>query len=193
MLAGGRSRRFGEADKLVATHGGMPLLHHAVLRLAEVTGDVVVTIAPGAAEPTMPPGAPVRFVRDARQSEGPLAGAAAGLASVARELTVVAGGDMPELSTAVVLHMLEVALQAEVDGVVLEDADRFRPLPVVVRTGPGREAAHALLHRGERSLLAWVQAMRVAVIAESTWTSLDPTKATLRDVDLPEDLDRAGD
>lgn len=171
----------------------MPLLHHAVLRLAEIAGDVVVSIAPGAVEPTMPPGAPVRFVRDARQGEGPLAGAAAGLASVARDLTVVAGGDMPDLSTPVVLHMLEVALQAEVDAVVLQDDDRFRPLPVVVRTGPGRETAHALLHRGERSLRGWLQAMRVAIIAESTWTSLDPTRATLRDVDLPGDLDRAGD
>ncbi|HVF08065.1 MAG TPA: NTP transferase domain-containing protein, partial [Actinomycetota bacterium] len=148
---------------------------------------------PGATEPTMPPGVPVRFARDARRGEGPLAGVAAGLASVARDLTVVAGGDMPELSTAVLLHMLEVALQAEVDAVVLQDDDRFRPLPVVVRTEVGRRSAHALLHRGERSLRAWLQAMRVAVIAESTWAPLDPARATLRDVDLPGDLDRGGD
>ncbi|HEX7248338.1 MAG TPA: NTP transferase domain-containing protein [Actinomycetota bacterium] len=189
MLAGGSSRRFGEADKLAAVYGGMPLLHHAVLRLAEITGDVVVTIAPGVSEPTMPPGAPVRFARDAREGEGPLAGAAAGLAAVDRDLTVIAGGDMPELSTAVVFHMLEVALQAEVDAVALQHDDRFRPLPVVVRTRASRDAAHALLHGGERSLRVWLQALRLAVIDEPTWTALDPTRATMRDVDVPGDLD----
>ncbi len=190
MLAGGGSRRFGEDDKLAVIYGGMPLLHHAVLRLAEITGDVVVTIAPGAAEPVMPPGTPARFVRDAREGEGPLAGAAAGLAAVDRDLTVIAGGDMPELSTAVVFHMLEVALHAEVDAVALQDDERFRPLPVVVRTRTSREAAHGLLHRGERSLRVWLQTLRTAVIDEPTWTALDPARATLRDVDVPDDLER---
>ena len=42
---------------------------------------------------------------------------------------------------------------------------------------------------GERSLRAWLQAMRMAVIDEATWTALDPERATLRDVDEPADLD----
>ena len=58
----------------------MPLLHHAVIRVAEITGDVVVVLAPDAPEPSLPPGMPVRFVHDPREGEGPLAGAVAGLA-----------------------------------------------------------------------------------------------------------------
>ncbi|MDQ3209832.1 MAG: NTP transferase domain-containing protein, partial [Actinomycetota bacterium] len=53
VLAGGRSSRFGVDDKLAATYDGMPLLHHPVLRLAEITGDVVVVLAPDAPEPAM--------------------------------------------------------------------------------------------------------------------------------------------
>jgi molybdenum cofactor guanylyltransferase len=189
VLAGGRSTRFGPDDKLDAPFAGMPLLHHAVLRLAEVTGDVVVVIAPDAPEPAMPPGAPVRFARDPLADEGPLAGAAAGLAAVDRDLAVLAGGDMPELSTPVMLEMLRVASEAPVDAAALGEGDRFRPLPVVVRTEPGRSTAHALLHGGERSLRAWLQAMRVAVIDEATWTALDPGRRTLRDVDVPADLE----
>ena len=45
MLAGGRSTRFG-TDKLAAELHGLPLLHHPVLRLAEVCAEVVVVIAP---------------------------------------------------------------------------------------------------------------------------------------------------
>jgi molybdopterin-guanine dinucleotide biosynthesis protein A len=188
VLAGGRSSRFGGDDKLATIHGGMPLLHHAVLRLAEITGDVVVVLAPEAPEPSMPPGAPVRFARDLREGEGPLAGAVAGLGAVDRELAVLAAGDMPGLSTAVMLEMLRVAGTAPVDGVALQDGDRFRPLPVIVRVARAKELGHALLHDGERSLREWLRAMRVAVIDDATWTALDPGRGSLRDVDEPGDI-----
>lgn len=189
MLAGGRSTRFGTADKLGAMHAGRPLLHHAVTRVAEITGDVVVVLAPDAPEPSLPPGMPVRLVRDPREGEGPLAGAVAGLAHVERSLAVVVGGDMPGLSTAVVVEMLHVTADASVDAVTLQDGDRFRPLPAVVRAAVGRDSGQALLHQGERSLRAWLRAMRMAVIDGATWTALDPERATLRDVDEPADLD----
>lgn len=169
----------------------MPLLHHAVIRVAEITGDVVVVLAPDVPEPPMPPGMPVRLARDSREGEGPLAGTVAGLAHVERALAVVVGGDMPEPSTAVLIEMLRVAADAQIDAVTLQDGDRFRPLPVVIRTATGRDRGRALLHQGERSLRAWLQAMRMAVIDEATWTALDPERATLRDVDVPGDLDPA--
>ena len=188
VLAGGRSTRFG-SDKLVASYRGMPLLHHAVLRLIEVCSEVVVVLAPDAADPDLPPGVPARFARDATEGEGPLAGLLAGLQATTTDVALVVGGDMPEISTPVVLEMLEVAGQEPVDGVVLADGDAFRPLPMLVRAERGREVAHALLHDGERRLRAFVQAMRVAVIDATTWRTLDPAGATLRDVDTIEDLE----
>jgi molybdopterin-guanine dinucleotide biosynthesis protein A len=187
VLAGGRSIRFG-GDKLAAIHRGLPLLHHAVLRLGEVCTDVVVVIAPGAPEPAMPI-ARARFARDARQDDGPLAGLLSGLEAVSTELALVAGGDMPDLSTAVLLEMLRVASEAAVDAVALQDAGRFRPLPSLVRVAPARDAAHVLLHAGERSLRSLLQALRTAVIDEPTWAALDPARGTLHDVDEPGDLD----
>ncbi|MEX2274543.1 MAG: molybdenum cofactor guanylyltransferase [Actinomycetota bacterium] len=187
VLAGGRSTRFG-SDKLVATYRGMPLLHHAVLRLIEVCSEVVVVLAPEGADPTLPPGIPARFARDATEGQGPLAGVLAGLQATTTDVALVVGGDMPEISTPVVLEMLEVAAQSSVDAVVLGDGDTFRPLPVLVRADRGREVAHALLHDEERRLRAFVQALRVAVIDAETWRLLDPAGATLRDIDTPGDL-----
>ena len=187
MLAGGRSTRFG-GDKLDATFRGIPLLHHAVLRLGEVCTEVVVVIAPDAPETTMPVGANARFVRDAREGEGPLAGLLSGLEGASTDLAIVAGGDMPDLSTAVLLEMLRVAGEASVDALALQDADRFRPLPSLVRVTPARAAAHALLHSGERSLRSLLRALRTAVVDEPTWTALDPNRGTLRDIDAPGDL-----
>jgi molybdopterin-guanine dinucleotide biosynthesis protein A len=169
----------------------MPLLHHAVMRLAEVCGDVVVVIAPESREPPMPLGAPVRFTRDAAEHQGPLAGAYAGLHAVRTEHALLAGGDMPDLQTPVLIEMLRVAAAAPAHAVVLQDGDRFRPLPCVVRVGPATEAAHALLHDGHRRLRDLFEALRTAVVDEPTWHALDAERRTLLDVDEPSDV--AGD
>ncbi len=81
VLAGGRSSRFG-SDKLAAEREGVPLLHHAVLRVAEVADDVVVVLAPGASGAGLPPG--VRVANDPTEGEGPLAGLHAGLLAAVR-------------------------------------------------------------------------------------------------------------
>lgn len=188
VLAGGRSARFG-SDKLAAIHRGVPLLHHPVLRLGEVCGDVIVVIAPGADEPTIPANATARFVRDAREGEGPLAGLLGGLEAVSTELAVVVGGDMPDLSTAVLDEMLRAADPGSAAAVALQDGDRFRPLPNVVRVDAALEASRALLRAGERSLRSLLHALGTVVIDEAMWVALDPTRGTLHDVDRPADLD----
>ena len=187
VLAGGGSVRFGR-DKLAEPYHGLPLLHHAIVRLAEVCGDVVLVLAPEVPEPELPMGAPVRIARDAVEGEGPLAGLLAGLLDVSTEWALVAGGDMPELSTAVLLEMLEVARAAPVDAVTLADEGRYRPLPVALRSRPAGEVAHRALHDGERSLRGYLDRLRVAVVDEPTWHALDPQRRTLRDVDAPDDL-----
>jgi molybdopterin-guanine dinucleotide biosynthesis protein A len=169
----------------------MPLLHHAVIRLAEVCGDVVVVLPPEGPEPSMPPGVPVRFARDAAEHEGPLAGAYAGLHAVRTNHALLAGGDMPDLQTAVLIELLRVAAEAPADVVALQDGDRVRPLPCVVRVGAATEATHALLHDGRRRLRDLFDALRTAVVDGSTWLRLDPERRTLFDVDEPSDL--AGD
>lgn len=188
VLAGGRSARFGR-DKLAEPYRGAPILHHTLRRVAEVCDEVVVVLAPDAPEPDLPVGVLCRFARDAVAGEGPLAGASAGLAATRTELAVLAGGDMPELSIAVLLEMLRTAREAPVEGVALRDRDRVRPLPIVVRAGRGREIAHALLHEGRRRLRDLLDAMRIAVIDEATWVALDPGRRSLFDVDEPADLE----
>jgi molybdopterin-guanine dinucleotide biosynthesis protein A len=188
VLAGGASARFG-SDKLQAEYHGLPLLQHAVVRIAEITSTVIVVLAPDREEPAIPPGLDVRFVRDAQPGQGPLQGALAGLAEAGTDLVVIAGGDMPELATTVLIEMLRVAAAAPVQAVALQDGERFRPLPLVVRAGPARDTAHALLHAGERRLRALPEALRTAVVDEATWTALDPDRRSLHDIDTPSDLE----
>ena len=151
--------------------------------------EVIVVLAPDVREPTIPRGPEVRFVRDAREGEGPLAGLQAGLAAASTDLALVVGGDMPELSTGVLLEMLRVAVEDRADAVALQDGYRFRPLPSLVRVATAVGVAKALLLGGERSLRTLLQTLRVAVIDESIWVALDPARGSLHDVDEPGDLD----
>ena len=128
------------------------------------------------------------MARDAAEGEGPLAGLVAGLAEVRTEWALAAGGDMPDMSTVVLLEILRVAADAPVDAVALQDGDRSVPLPMAVRADAAREAGHTLIHTGELRLGAILEALRTAVIDEATWTALDPERDTLRDIDEPDDL-----
>jgi len=189
VLAGGAARRFGR-NKLIEPYRGAPLVYQVIRRLDEVCDGVVVVLAPGAADPGAPAGIEVHIARDARTGEGPLAGLAAGLAATGTEWAVVAGGDMPDLSRAVLAEMLRLAGEGSADAVALVDGAVVRPLPLVVRTTAVSRSAGALLDAGGRSLRALLESLRLHVVDEPTWYALDPTRGTLRDVDVPGDLDR---
>jgi molybdopterin-guanine dinucleotide biosynthesis protein A len=166
------------------------MLHHAVLRAAEVASSVVVVLAPGAPVPPMPPGVVVGFTRDAVEGQGPLEAVHAGLLATGSDLALLVAGDMPELVTPVLVEMLHVAREASVEAVALQDGDRFRPLPSVVRAAPALDATEALLLGGRRRLRDLLGALRIAVVDEATWQALDPERRTLFDVDELGDLER---
>jgi molybdopterin-guanine dinucleotide biosynthesis protein A len=166
------------------------MLHHAVLRLAEVCSELVVVIAPGAAEPPLPDGVPVRIARDPADDMGPLAGVAAGLAVVGTELAFVTGGDMPDVQTRVLLEMLRRAEPADVEAVALEEGGGARPLPLLLRVAAASELAGRLLVSDRRRLRDLLAELRTATIAEPEWRAIDPRGRTLVDVDEPADLER---
>jgi molybdopterin-guanine dinucleotide biosynthesis protein A len=191
VLAGGGSTRFG-SDKLAAPLRGAPLLHHALRRMARVCATVVVVIAPDAPEPDLPAGLGVVVARDAVEGGGPLAGVAAGLRRVRTEWTVVAGGDMPDLSADVLAKMLNEARDSDAGAVALLDADRLRPLPAVLRTRPALEAAGSFPPGPGASVRALLGRLGAVGVAEERWTALDPSRGTLHDVDEPGDLETGG-
>jgi molybdopterin-guanine dinucleotide biosynthesis protein A len=189
VLAGGRSERFGVADKLTARIDGATLIERAVAAVAAVTHDVVVVLPPGSPSLTVPP--PARPAHDASEGEGPLAGAFAGLRAVAgADVAVIVGGDMPDLRPEVLRSMLARLDDPSIELVALDDGEGPRPLPIVVRTRPAAAAADALLRAGRRRLRDLLGTLRAAVLDPATWTALDPERSTLRDIDEPGDLNR---
>lgn len=186
VLAGGRSARFGR-DKLREPYRGAPLVHHSILALSAVCGEVLVVAPPGE-RPDLPGGVPLLLQHDVAEGQGPLVAVSNALANVRTPLALVVGGDMPELAGPVLLEMIRVAEEADVDAIALREGERFRPLPVVLRLGRARPVAAGLVRSGERRLRTLLDALRVAVVDEPTWRNLDPAGRTLFDVDEPDDL-----
>ncbi|HYM84710.1 MAG TPA: NTP transferase domain-containing protein [Candidatus Dormibacteraeota bacterium] len=201
VLAGGRSRRFGE-DKLGLDVGGVPLLDRAVAAVAGVADEVVVVVGAGQAEPDLRRlDRPPRVVHDPVPDQGPLVGLVAGLRSADAPVAVVVGGDMPFVAPAV-LGLLVDALGTEGEGggtpggaatlALLQDSEAATPLPCALRVRPSIDAAERLLETGARSLRSLTGPLVTATIDQATWRRLDPDGLTLVDVDTPDDLRALG-
>jgi molybdopterin-guanine dinucleotide biosynthesis protein A len=189
VLAGGSSRRFGR-DKLAEPFRGRPLLHHPVGALLALCPRVVVVLAPRGADPPIPDDARVEVARDAVADRGPLVGLRAGLERAVSELVLVVGGDMPDLRLIVLETMVRAGRETGATVVALSDASVARPLPLVVRARPARDAIERLLAADRRRLRDLLAEVETVMIDEPTWTALDPERRTLLDVDEPSDLDR---
>lgn len=193
VLAGGASTRFG-ADKLAATYGERPLLELAVRAVASVAAEVLVVVAPDEDRPLPVASVPVRRIHDPERYGGPLIGLLAGLEAAREPIVVVAAGDMPSLSPDV-LGLLVTAIGVDrgsaSEGAVLIRRSVDQPLPAAFRNGAATHAATRLIGEGERSLRSLLRSLRLRRIDEQEWRALDPTAATLRDVDVPADLDES--
>jgi molybdopterin-guanine dinucleotide biosynthesis protein A len=184
VLAGGRSSRFGR-DKLAEPIDGQPLLLHAIGAVRALASEVLVIAAPDS-DPAVP--GDVVVVHDPSPYGGPLAGLAAGLRAATEPVCLIVGGDSPTLVPGV-LGLLVAALADEaIDAAALDDDGRLRPLPSALRREPALNAADGLLADGQRRLRLVFEALTTRTIPEAAWHALDPTGATLRDIDTPEDL-----
>ena len=193
VLAGGRSSRFGR-NKLAVPLDGKPLLAHAVAAVGSVAREVIVLLPPVGDPPPLPRTVgpakiPVRIARDPEPYGGPLVALLAGLERTREPFALVVAGDMPGLSGAVLAALLRaLGASEDVDAAVLAFRGRRQPLPAALRVGAATTAAQRLLGEGERSLHALLRALRTRELVEGEWRALDPTAATLRDVDVPGDL-----
>jgi molybdopterin-guanine dinucleotide biosynthesis protein A len=186
LLAGGASRRFGR-PKLVEPLNGLPLFHWPLRALLGSCDEVVIVLAPDAAEPSLPDSSDrVRFARDRVAYDGPLAGTLVGLENVRGEYAVIVAADMPGLSPELLSLMVKRAEGQT--AVLLSDADGTRPLPAVIRVGPALVLARTLLESGERRLRALVEGLDPEGLAEAVWTRFDAQGAWRDDVNVPDDL-----
>jgi len=184
VLCGGQSKRMG-TPKAWLPIAGQFMLPRVVRLLCEVVTPIVVVAAKGQVLPPLPTN--VRIVFDEIEDRGPLQGLAAGLAALSGDVDAafVSSCDVPLLKPAFVRRLIE-SLGAHSICVPLVGGFRH-PLPAVYRVDV-LDNVHALLKADKRRLLDLLDDVSTVYVREDELRDVDPTFASLRNVNTPDDL-----
>jgi molybdopterin-guanine dinucleotide biosynthesis protein A len=188
VVCGGESRRMGRPKALLPF--GSELLLERVVRLAgEVARPVVVVAAPGQELPQL--AADVRIVRDSIAGRGPLQGLAAGLAALpdSVELAFATATDVPFLEPAWITRL--AALIENHDLVIPKIGGYLHPLAALYRKRAVLAAIEELLRADRLRLMLLVETVKSRVVDETEMRVVDPDLRTLRNLNHPDDYDRA--
>ncbi|QLH82978.1 molybdenum cofactor guanylyltransferase [Halosimplex pelagicum] len=135
VLAGGRSTRFGDADKAVATLAGRPLVARAVDAVAEATGEPpLLSVATDAQADRLADALgdrAVEPVRDDPSLSGPLAGLSAAAGATDAPWLFVCACDMPLVSPASVRALRARLAAVDTDEVTGDRGGVDAVVPVV--------------------------------------------------------------
>lgn len=184
IIAGGRSTRFGDADKAVAPLAGTPMTRRVGDRLEPVVDELVVNCRPDQREAIADALAgydmPYSFALDEEADQGPMAGIRNGLRGAEGEHAVVVACDMPFVDPDAVSYLFDrcsgaVSPPAGNDDVGEPPYDAavpklgdgwYQTTQAVYRPEPMADACDAALERGDRKILAPLEALSYAVVAE---------------------------
>ena len=169
IVAGGRSRRFGDRDKAVADLAGVPMVRRVADRLEPAVESLVVNCRReqrDAIERALSGySPPVRYALDPTPDEGPMAGARTGLRAVDEEYAFVCACDMPFVESAVVELLAERAAGHDAAVPRLDDG-WWQPTHAVYRAEAMADACDRALAHGERSVLAPLADLDRVVVSE---------------------------
>ena len=151
IVAGGRSTRFGDRDKIVADLAGTPMIRRVADRLAGVCDRVVLNCRPDqrAAVAAALDGlaASVSFALDPDPDRGPVAGIQTGLRAVETEYAAVVAGDMPFVDPDFVAYLFDRA--ADHDAAVPRPGEWYQPMQAVYRAEAMADACDTALAASE--------------------------------------------
>ena len=176
ILAGGRSTRFGEADKAVANLAGTPMVRRVADRLSTVIDALVINCradqrdAIEAAMSEYP--LTVSIAEDTNPDAGPMAGIYAGLDQLTTHsdatYAFVVACDMPFVDPGLVSYLFSIAETEETEAVVPKLADEwFQTTHAVYQTDRMANACERALSEGDRKILPALFELSYQVVSDA--------------------------
>ena len=181
IFVGGRGRRMGGVQKvLLPAPDGSPSLLARTLRVAREVGLEPVLVG---AAPLGDAAQGLVQLMDSEPGVGPLAGLAALLAHAGARRVIAVGGDMPYLSGALLLRLVQEEPAAQV--LAPRDAETGKWQPLFARYDAATVSAvlSRVLHAGERSFQGLFRHLTVHELRLG-----EDEASTLRDWDTPDDV-----
>jgi molybdopterin-guanine dinucleotide biosynthesis protein A len=165
------------------------MLERVVRLIQTVAQPVVVVAASGQELPEL--AREVAIVRDPVAGRGPLQGLAAGLAALpdSVELVYATATDVPFLEPRWITRLVE--LLGGYDLAIPYVGDYYHPLAAVYRRAVVLPAIQALLQADRLRPVFLVEAVKTRVVREPELKDVDPGLQTLRNLNFPEDYQKA--
>ncbi|USZ66917.1 molybdenum cofactor guanylyltransferase [Halorussus salilacus] len=194
ILAGGRSTRFGDADKAVADLAGTPMVRRVAERIAPAVDEVIVNCRDdqraAVADALDGLSRPVSFALDPDPDLGPTAGIAVGLDAAAGEYALVVACDMPFVDPAFVEYLFDRA--AGRDAAVPRPDEWFQPTQAVYRTAAMASACERVLDAEDRRVIAALSDLD-SVVVDRAEIERHASMETFENLNTREEFDAAHD
>jgi molybdopterin-guanine dinucleotide biosynthesis protein A len=194
IVAGGRSTRFGDADKAVAELAGTPMVRRVADRIAPAVDEVVVNCRGDqrAAIEAALDGYEhaVSFALDPEPDLGPMAGMATGLDAADAEYGLVVACDMPFVDSGFVEHLFECADGH--DAAIPRPDEWYQTTQAVYRADTMADACERALDAGDRRIVAALDDLDVVVVDEAAVES-HATRETFENLNTVEEFEAAAE
>jgi len=186
ILAGGRARRFGGADKARLAIGGARIIDRQLAALGTVADDIRIV----ANDRDRYADLGVRVIPDAIADAGPLGGVYTALVDARHDAVIVLACDLPFVTAALLERLVvERGSGEEIDAVVPRSARGVEPLCAVYdRRCAG--AARARIERGALQVAGLLEDVRVRELGPEVLAPYD-AGALFSNVNTPHDHERA--
>jgi molybdopterin-guanine dinucleotide biosynthesis protein A len=187
ILAGGRSRRFGGADKAALIVGRARIIDRQLAALATVTDDIRIV----SNDPARYTGLQIPVIADAIAGAGALGGVYTALLDGARDRVLILACDLPFVTAALLQRLVAESAgdEAAIDAVVPRSARGLEPLCALYhRRCSG--AARARIERGELKMAGLLADLRVRELGQGALAPYDDG-ALFENVNTPHDHARA--
>ncbi len=187
VLVGGQSQRFGR-DKLAQKIGGLRLIEHVLVRLAEISPRILLVGSNMGLD--LPPlkQSRAQWIDDIYPGKGTLGGLYTGLLASDTEHNIAVGGDMPFLNTELLSYMLSLAPGFQ--AVVPRLGGYLEPLHAVYSKGC-LEAIKGALEQNRLKIADLIPTLRVRYVEEEEVNLYDPEHLSLLNINTRADLERA--
>ena len=186
ILAGGRARRFGGADKASLPVGRARIIDRQLAAVSALTDDVRIVANEAARYADLG----VRVIPDAVADAGPLGGIYSALNDARHDWTIVLACDLPFVTVALLERLAaELARASDVDAIAPRSARGLEPLCALYhRRCAG--VAQSLIARGDLAASGLLDAIRLRVLERDALAPYD-AGALFENVNTPHDHERA--
>jgi len=185
ILAGGRARRFGGADKSALRVGRATILERQLAAL-EGLADRVFLVADG---PAAAGGVGPTVVPDRLPDAGALGGLYTALCEAAGSHVLIVACDLPFLTAPLLARLIALA-DDECDAVVPRTIDGLQPLCAVYARRLA-EQVRRHIEAGRLKIQDLLAAVRVRELGPGDIATFDPRGLLFLNVNTPDDLERA--